>query len=273
MTDTTKVREASADVSADPFVLRDPEGAAKEAASHVHIIRKGVRCITDKRGEATPGGGSPLEIVVDATEGFVPLWARNTTLRWRFADGTLQRFQNPVAAGAAIERLLGEAILAWGNAAPVRFTKKSDAWDFEVAVTAADDCDPNGCVLASAFFPDAGQHQLNIYPILFRQPRNEQVETLAHEIGHVFGLRHFFALVSEQAWPAEIFGTHHKFTIMNYGEDSRLTQADRSDLRNLYQLAWSGQLTNVNGTPIRLVKPYHELPEAEGAFAIAAARA
>jgi hypothetical protein len=122
-----------------------------------------------------------------------------------------------------------------------------------------DDCSPSGCVLASAFFPDAGRHRLVLYPKLFTQSREEQVETLIHEIGHVFGLRHFFANVSENAWPSEIFGTHSKFSIMNYGNLSALTAEDKKDLRRLYQMAWSGALTQINGTPIRFVKPFSSL--------------
>ena len=79
-----------------------------------------------------------------------------------------------------------------------------------------------------------------------------------HEIGHVFGLRHFFANISENEWPSQIFGTHSAFSIMNYGHDSVLTPKDKSDLKRLYQLAWSGKLTHINGTPIRLMRPYHE---------------
>ena len=32
---------------------------------------------------------------------------------------------------------------------------------------------------------------------------------------------------------------------------------DRRDLKRLYQMAWSGQLTQINGTPITFVRPYH----------------
>jgi hypothetical protein len=127
-------------------------------------------------------------------------------------------------------------------------------------------------VLASAFFPDAGRHKLYVYPILFRQPHQEQVETLCHEIGHSFGLRHFFAKVSETGSPSELFGKQKKFTIMNYGSLSKLTKTDKADLKKLYTLAWSGQLTQINGTPIHLVKPYHTLPAMTGPFAMAAAR-
>jgi hypothetical protein len=96
-----------------------------------------------------------------------------------------------------------------------------------------------------------------IYPRLFAQSEEEQVETLIHELGHVFGLRHFFALVRESAWPAQVFGTHAPFTIMNYGSESKLTDADLTDLAHLYEETWSGRLTAVNGTRVRLVRPFN----------------
>jgi len=126
--------------------------------------------------------------------------------------------------------------LAWGDAAPIKFVKNEDAWDFKIVMREADECNISGCVLASAFFPDAGRHELVLYPKMFTQDREEQVETLIHEIGHMFGLRHFFAQVRETAWPAEVFGKHRKFSIMNYGEASELTTHDKSDLKKLYQL-------------------------------------
>ncbi|MEZ2127634.1 MULTISPECIES: matrixin family metalloprotease [unclassified Sinorhizobium] len=270
---TTTKKAMLTSTESSPFTLRTPKEAAKMADRHVHIIRNGVRCDTENRGFSSPRGRSPLEIVVDASEGFVPLWEKGATLRWRFQEGSLQIFQDPEGAKTAIEQLLGEAILAWGEAAPVKFARRDDAWDFEIVVREADECNVTGCVLASAFFPDAGQHQLTIYPKLFSQDRQEQVETLIHEIGHIFGLRHFFALVEETAWPAEVFGAHNKFSIMNYGDDSRLTSADKSDLKTLYQQAWNGHLTDINGTPIKFVRPFHTAGEvAATAVAVAAVR-
>lgn len=264
---TTDKNEAS---SENPFEFVE---GAEELPPHVHIIRKGVCCITEPRGHATPSGLDPIRLIVNAPGGFIPLWAKGTTLRWRFAERTLAPFSDPIVAESAIERLLAEAILLWGDATPVKFAKRSDAWDFEIVVKRFDECNSDGCVLASAFFPDGGRHELSIYPRMFTQSRQEQIETMAHEIGHVFGLRHFFALVEETRWPAEKFGSHSKFTIMNYNEESVLTETDRTDLIALYQGAWSGALTHINGTPIRLVRPFHETPTSEGAFAIAAARA
>ena len=92
---------------------------------------------------------------------------------------------------------------------------------------------------------------------MFEQPEKEQVDTLAHELGHVFGLRHFFAQISESRWPSEIFGVHRPFTIMNYGANSELTDDDKVDLKKLYLSVWSGQLAEINGTPIQLVRPFH----------------
>jgi hypothetical protein len=254
----------------DIFSLR------KEAKPNpeLHVFGKqNVICDTDRIGHVTPRGDSPLRIVVDATEGFVPLWAKNVTLRWRFRPGTLEAFQHPTAVRNEVERLFGEALLAWGDAVPVKFKHQEDGWDFEIVLRRNPDCDASGCVLASAFFPDSGRHQLEIYPTMFQQSEDEQLETLIHEIGHVFGLRHFFANISETPWASEIFGEHSKFTIMNYGANSILTDNDKSDLKRLYQLAWNGTLTNVNGTPIRLVQPFHTIGEpTDNIFALREAR-
>lgn len=236
--------------------LKMPEAAAEEARKHLHIYSGGAVCDTETRGFPTPGNRSPTELVVDSTEGFIPLWAPGVTLRWRFNELSMTAFVNPEAAKSYVRTLLAEAILAWGNATPVRFHEAQDAWDFEIVVRAQENCTVNGCVLASAFFPDGGQHELVIYPTMFGQSREEQIETMAHEIGHVFGLRHFFAQVSENAWPSEIFGTHERFSIMNYGEDSRLTDTDREDLIRLYHHVWSGNLTRINGTPVHQVQPF-----------------
>jgi len=96
---------------------------------------------------------------------------------------------------------------------------------------------------------------------MFEQSFEEQVETMAHELGHVFGLRHFFAQISERRWSSEIFGDHKPFSIMNYGEQSMMTETDRRDLERLYALARRRELTEINGTPIQLVEPFSALRE------------
>jgi hypothetical protein len=265
------MRQAASVTVSDAFRPRPAGERVPSADGEFHVIRKGVICGTDARGYATPRGRSLAEIVLDASEGFIPLWAQDVTLRWRFQERSLSGLADPAAAKAAIEGLLAEALLAWGSAAPVRFAHRTDAWDFEIVMREGDRCNAAGCVLASAFFPDAGRHELVLYPRMFTQSRAEQVETLVHEIGHIFGLRHFFAQVSESAWPSVVFGTHKPFTIMNYGAQSALSDADRSDLARLYRSAWNGTLTAINGTRIKLVKPFHRSGGRVAAAAAAAA--
>jgi hypothetical protein len=250
----------------NPFGLRKAEEAGHKPDSEIHVFGNGIVCDTDSRGHPTPRGRTPLEIVLDASEGFIPLWAKDMTLRWRFRERSFRSLRNPATVKTTIRNLLGEALLAWGTAAPVKFAEREDMWDFEIVVRKADDCDINGCVLASAFFPDGGRHDLTVLPKMFTQSRKEQVDTLTHEIGHVFGLRHFFANISETAWPSQIFGTHKPFSIMNYGSQSELTSDDKNDLRRLYQLAWRGELTQINGTPVKFVKPFHTIAAAPEAM-------
>jgi hypothetical protein len=241
----------------EPFRLLSPEALAKVTKGCAHVFGKGYRCDTDTLGYQTPDDRSPAELVLDASEGFIPLWQKGVTLRWRFQEHSLLHFADIVATKAAIRSLISEALLLWGDAVPVKFAERRDVWDFEVVVKAADNCDINGCVLASAFFPDQGRHELFIYPKTFGEPRKEQIETLAHELGHVFGLRHFFAQIEEKRWPSVVFGNHQPFSIMNYGAKSVMTAADRADLKKLYQKTWAGELTEINSTPVKLVRPYH----------------
>lgn len=241
---------------ANPFRTRQAGEVGEARASLTHVYGKRRRCITDTRGFVTPDNLSMTELRVDTHSGFVPLWAPGVTLRWRFDERSMMAFSDPGAAKAEIRSLFGEALVAWGNAAPVRFTEQRDAYDFEIVYTGSDDCDSSGCVLAASFFPDGGRHKFFLYPKMLEQVRKEQVETFEHEAGHIFGLRHWFANISETEWSSAVFGSNGKFTIMNYGANSRLTKADRRDLAKLYSLVWQGRLTEINGTPIRLFKPF-----------------
>lgn len=229
--------------------LLDPSGTEPAA----HELKKGFICVTDARAQSS----SPSRLVIDATEGFIPLWEPRQVLRWKFNQASLSVFRWPDRIKTRIQLLLNAAVAAWRGAAPVRFAENPDNSDFEIVVERRKDCTSQGCVLASAFFPDAGRHHLHVFPAMFEQSLKEQLDTLIHEIGHIFGLRHFFAPDQETAWPVEIFGTHRPFSIMNYGGLSELTDADRDDLKKLYQSAWNGSLTAINGTPIKLVRPFH----------------
>lgn len=255
------------------FALAAKEEIAnrKRGRLHIHGRNKNVVCVTDDRASPknewrkdpelielvrVKTGSSIAEIVVDASEGVIPLWAEHTVLRWRFHEVSMQAFENPDAAKEGVRELFQSALAEWGTACPIGFVEDQSRYDFEIVMRSEERCSLNGCVLASAFFPDGGQHELVIYPTMFEQTPEEQLETLVHEIGHIFGLRHFFALISETAWPAIIYGEHKKFSIMNYGEPSELTDADKADLKLLYENVWSRKIIALNGTPVELMRPH-----------------
>lgn len=226
------------------------------AEEYRHIYNKKVICVTDSQGYAQPDNMDLHKIRVDATDGFIPLWDTGVSLNWRFSKSFDTYFKNPQAAKEGVRKLFGEAILSWQDACPIKFREVKDAWDFEITMH-GEDCDNSGCVLASAFFPGAGQNTFYIYPTMFGQSYQEQIETIIHEMAHIFGLRHFFANISETTWKSELFGTDTPFSIMNYGEKSKLTDIDIEDLKHLYQLVWSNQLLEINGTPIKKFVSYH----------------
>lgn len=239
------------------------KGKKEDPSLHVYGKNEDILCLTNSRGYATPDNRSIEEIRVDASDGFVPLWGPDVILRWRFNEFSMRHIPNPERKKNEIRTLVGEALQLWGDAVPVTFREASgfDAWDFEFKLESADDCTPppnRSCVLARAFFPNAGQNDLALYPILFNRTHGDQVLTMAHELGHVFGLRHFFAAWREAWAPSLPFGIESPFSIMNYGAQSRMTDADRSDLKLLYSRVWSGLLPSINGTPVVQFRPYHE---------------
>ena len=218
------------------------------------------KCITESRFpdvQLVTAGSYQPEVVVDVVRGKIPLWARGTTLNWRFEAEALRRHDDPGALKRRVRRLLRAAISAWGSAAPVRFVESDAEWDFEVAVLKRADCDEDGCTLASAFFPDRGRQRMLILPTMFEYSHVEQVATMVHELGHVFGLRHYFADTDEAKFPSKIFGKHSAFTVMNYGAKSKLTIADREDLARLYEAAWSADPEAALGLPVRLFDAPH----------------
>lgn len=235
--------------------IRSKKNLRSTNKREVHIYCKNQECNTESMGYETPKNQNPLEIVLDASEGFIPLWAKNVNLRWRFNPYALHYFDEQESLKDSVRELFRTALIKWGAAVPIRFTEHDDAWDFEIVLKHSN----YGNVLASAFFPDSGRHQLIIYPKMFEQSYLEQIDTMLHELGHVFGLRHFFSKIRETEWPAEIYGEHKSFSIMNYGPESKLTEADKRDLAMLYAEVWSGKRQSINGTPITLVRPYHEL--------------
>ncbi|KAF9155856.1 hypothetical protein BG015_008327 [Linnemannia schmuckeri] len=229
-----------------------------KADPSTHRFGKHRLCVTGERAHKL----SPLELR-GGTRGFIPVWEKDVVLRYRFNDRSLRESKR---TKKEILNLFNKAVEQWGDAAPVKFIEDEVVWDFEFDVRKDRFCFEDGCVLASAFFPDGGRHHFVIYPSMFDQSEPEQVETLVHELGHVFGLRHWFAKYEDAElggdWRSEVFGHNDPVTIMNYDDlttdidECTLTKNDKHDLKHFYNLVWNRDLVSINKTPIRLFKPF-----------------
>ncbi|WP_226646710.1 matrix metalloproteinase-11 [Microbulbifer variabilis] len=174
----------------------------------VHKYDDNKVCVTDKVGYPVLENRSPLDLVLHSGEGYISLWGKNVTLRWKFDEESLRYFKKPDEVKDYIRALLGEALLKWGDASPVKFNENPNVWDFKIRVESVEICSVVGCTLSRAFFPNPGRNELVLFPTMFEQNRKEQVDTMIHELGHIFELRHFFADLKEKAWHSVIYGVH-----------------------------------------------------------------
>jgi len=236
--------------------LKDVNDLNLKEFEHRYGKNEEIVCLTEIHG---PDSG-PDRIVVGLGDR-IPLWTPNSTLYWKFDDRSMHRFKYPDQAKNHFRELINGAMSMWGDAAPVKFSEAEPGSpltdiDFFYGLTSGNDCNPNGgCVMASAFFPSQNIERLWIFPKLLETPMEYQFEVMAHELGHIFGLRHYFAQEKETQFPAVIFGEHSKFSIMNYGSDAVLTETDRRDLVLFYKGVWNRQITHIGDMPIDLVIP------------------
>ena len=124
MAKSSKESDESTRIEPNPVRFKTKKDMAEAEEPFVHIYHKGVVCETDKRGYASPQDRGPAELAVDATEGFIPLWAADVTLRWRFQQRSMTIFRDPVAAKHYLRNLFGRALLLWGDAVPNRASLK-----------------------------------------------------------------------------------------------------------------------------------------------------
>lgn len=98
------------------FALRaDEDSLSPPVLSSVHSYGDEKICITDHRGFSTPRGCNPEKLVLDASEGFIPLWVEGVNLRWRLNEHAVGFFQHPNAVKRTVRKLLSKALLAWGR--------------------------------------------------------------------------------------------------------------------------------------------------------------
>lgn len=98
-------------------------------------------------------------------------------------------------------------------------------------------------VLASAFFPNEVEDLL-VYDFTLVSPtwRPRLKGTLLHELGHVVGLRHEFAIVADdlgngpEGFGAVQFGSKNPNSVMSYQPEIEIQDTDKTDVKAFYKL-------------------------------------
>jgi hypothetical protein len=91
-----------------------------------------------------------------------------------------------------------------------------------------------GTVLASAFFPNKDPlSSLFVYKGSFTETALPYLRNIfLHELGHVLGLRHEFALEKETLWAAVRFGRVNPSSVMSYNFPPNIQPSDVDDTRD-----------------------------------------
>jgi len=171
------------------------------------------------------------QLFIQQSEGEVPLWDYNSVITWTIKSKTFLSLEHCNYAKLKTQ----EAISDWAiQGLDFRFVPESeiDNATFIVKYTRT----AQGGTAAKAFFPVQEQSDLMIYPPAFSATLITNLkDVLSHEIGHIYGLRHEFAIREND--PAVQFGPSNPLSVMNYNSPPKIQPSDREWLQKLYDQA------------------------------------
>jgi hypothetical protein len=167
-------------------------------------------------------------------ESEVPRWEPGSVVRW----AAWQRGYDSPADATHAAAHLKQAAEAWNKAdVGVNFEFVSLAKDANFVLSHGGD---KGNVLASAYFPNQkGLNFLQVYSLAFRPDLRKGLwKVFTHELGHVLGLRHEFAMDPERfEGNAVKVGEDNPLSVMNYRKElPELQQSDIDATQRFYRL-------------------------------------
>ncbi|KAE9364141.1 hypothetical protein N431DRAFT_563537 [Stipitochalara longipes BDJ] len=106
--------------------------------------------------------------------------------------------------------------------------------------------------LASAFFPNRVTDVL-VYDTTLVEPKWRAIlkNSFLHEIGHIIGLRHEFAIKQDrfgygpEQTPATQFGSENPNSVMSYEDINNIQETDKHDVKEFYKLANNSKINGV----------------------------
>ncbi|KAK1974286.1 hypothetical protein LZ30DRAFT_740898 [Colletotrichum cereale] len=191
-----------------------------------------------------------------------PRWVPGSTLKWVVIR---EGFKNPKDADYAATHL-NMACQKWNDLdVGVKFEWVNNAADATFALWHGGSY---GNVLASAFFPNPNDMSMMlVYNAAFSMPKWKANlwKVFTHELGHVLGLRHEFALDADpvtgkanEAMRAEQLGPRNENSVMTYGRvPPEIQQTDVESTRAFYALKDDdkGNPPLVGRTPVQDYEP------------------
>lgn len=187
----------------------------------------------------------------------IPRWntspSQHTTLKWFLkADG----FPSADVAMAAAEAInhaaeaMNQAAREWNNMAfgvIVSQTMDEAAANFNLIYKVNGPTEDMEGVYAEAFFPNQAHRDVIVYEFGMEESNRYKLKNVfLHELGHVFGLRHEFAL-EEEGDGAKQFMKPNKDSVMDYNDLPTIQETDKEGIRQFYKLA---DRTKIDGSPV-----------------------
>lgn len=156
-------------------------------------------------------------------DGEIPRWRRGSELSYVIC---VESFPAPLSS--VVEGSMKAAIGMWeGVGVSFKQVARNDPATFAVIYE-----NRNRNAYACSFFPNELSRELIIYPPSL-QKTNYLSNILAHEVGHILGLRHEFAHKREKGRPSALFGSENTDSIMNYFDHPEQLQVREQDLEEL----------------------------------------
>ncbi|RGP78860.1 matrix metallo ase-11 [Fusarium longipes] len=205
-------------------------------------------CITQKGDEpslaADPSSEPNIPSIVLGMDSIIPRWKTPTTLKWYLmAD----RFPSAEEAEIAA-RALNEAADEWHNVdfgVTILQTTNMHEANFNLVYRKNSRSDPD--TLGRGFFPNIGDSDIIVFSYAMQPTERYRLKNVfLHELGHVFGLRHEFA-IAEEGLGAKQFMMKNPLSVMDYNDQPMVQDSDRQGLRAFYKLA---EGSDVDGSPV-----------------------
>lgn len=217
------------------------------------------KCLTQESSEPVwwqpplPEGHSDTPSIVVGVGPIVPRWdvsQANTTLKFFVRADTFSSVDDANHAAQAFQQAADE----WNSLSlGIRISKSATKGNANFDLVYAVNNGPSEAGrYAEAFFPHQADADVIVTEFaLSAKEKNILKNVFLHEIGHILGLRHEFAIAKEGMGAVQFMQRNPK-SVMSYSPIPTLQQSDKDGVREFYRL---GNGVKVVGSPITDFKP------------------